>query len=128
LAAVTAPVSTQTAETASNSKVARGLPCVEQARRWVLAFDQPPKEIVMKFIAALFSLLLFSGVSIAAMPGGKSSAPPFAQIDLNKDGWLSPSEAAAVPGLDFKKADTNHDNKLSRAEYEAAAAKIGAKS
>lgn len=82
----------------------------------------------MKFIAVLFGLLLFAGVAVAAMPGAKASAPPFEQIDLNKDGSLSQSEAAAVPGLDFKKADTNHDNKLSRAEYEAAAAKMGAKS
>jgi EF hand len=82
----------------------------------------------MKFIAALFTLLLFSGVSLAAMPGGKSSAPPFQQIDLNRDGSLSQSEAAAVPGLDFKKADTNHDNKLSRAEYQTAVGKMSSKS
>lgn len=80
-------------------------------------------------IATLFGTVLLSGAAIAAMPlehgGAKSSAPAFEQLDQNKDGALSESEASRVPGLDFKKADTNHDRKLSRAEYETAAASKG---
>jgi hypothetical protein len=84
----------------------------------------------MKFtIATLFSTLLLSGVAFAAdplQPGGKSSAaPPFAQLDTDKDGALSKSEAAKVRNLDVNQADTDRDGKISQSEYEAAALRMG---
>ena len=83
----------------------------------------------MKLItASLLSALLFSGAAIANPLEGKgaqSSAPPFEQIDKNKDGALTKSEAKQATGLDFDKADVNRDGKLSRAEYETAAMSTG---
>lgn len=86
----------------------------------------------MKFIfATLFSALLFSGAAFAANPldGGSSpsstTAVSFEQIDSNKDGMLSKSEAKKAAKVDFDKADVNRDGKLSRTEYEAAAASTG---
>lgn len=82
----------------------------------------------MKLItASLLSALLVSGVAVAnpLEKSTQSSAPPFEQIDKNKDGALSKSEAKQAPGLDFSKADVNRDGKLSRAEYETAAMSTG---
>lgn len=47
-------------------------------------------------------------------------APAFNELDKDKDGMLSKTEASSVKGLDFAKADTNRDGRLDRAEYEAA--------
>jgi len=46
--------------------------------------------------------------------------PPFAQLDANKRGFLTSTEADAYPPLanDFIHADANRDGKVSRAEYE----------
>ena len=85
----------------------------------------------MRFtIATLFSTLLLSGVAFADNPlqpgaGKSSAAPPFAQIDTDKDGALSKSEAKKVRNLDFSQADTDRDGKISQSEYEAAAVRMG---
>jgi hypothetical protein len=49
----------------------------------------------------------------------------FANLDKNKDGYISKAEAAADPALakDFDKFDLNNDGKLNRAEYLAARTK-----
>jgi hypothetical protein len=49
----------------------------------------------------------------------------FANLDKNKDGYISKAEAAADPVLakDFDKFDLNNDGKLNRAEYLAARTK-----
>jgi hypothetical protein len=49
-----------------------------------------------------------------------ADAPSFEQLDVNKDGVLSRSEAAKLPSMDFSAADKNRDGALSRSEYEAA--------
>lgn len=45
--------------------------------------------------------------------------PPFAQLDTSGKGFLDEAEAAAYPPLanDFRYADSNHDGRISRAEY-----------
>ena len=63
---------------------------------------------------ALVAGLLGAGVAFAA------DAPPFDQVDTNRDGLISKTEAAAVPKLDFGKADRNGDGYLSQGEYAAA--------
>ena len=65
------------------------------------------KLLLAAFIAA------FSGVAFAA-------APAFDDVDADKNGAISPSEALAVDGLDFAKADADGDGSLNRAEYEEA--------
>jgi EF hand len=45
--------------------------------------------------------------------------PPFEQVDANRDGHISKTEAAAVEGLDFATADANQDGMISREEYVA---------
>ena len=46
----------------------------------------------------------------------------FEEADRNRDGQLSPEEAAALPGLAqrFGRVDSNHDGRVSRAEFMAA--------
>ncbi len=56
---------------------------------------------------------------LSTMVLAADALPPFEQVDANRDGHISQSEAAAVEGLDFATADTNQDGMLSRAEYEA---------
>jgi hypothetical protein len=58
--------------------------------------------------------LVIGGAALAA------EKPSFDSIDANKDGTISKTEGAKVPGLDFAKADTNKDGVLSRAEFDAA--------
>ncbi len=55
----------------------------------------------------------------------RSNDSTFAKLDKNKDGYISKAEAKADPKLskDFDSFDLNHDGKLNRAEYLAAAAK-----
>ena len=62
-----------------------------------------------------FAAVLALGGSALAM-GDKT----FDELDANKDGTLSKSEAAASADLDFVKADTNKDGRIDRAEYEKA--------
>lgn len=55
----------------------------------------------------------------------RSEGSTFAELDKNKDGYISKAEAAADPALarDFDKFDLNNDGKLNRAEYLAGRAK-----
>lgn len=64
-----------------------------------------------KFIAIL-------GVAISSLALAQA-LPPFEQVDANRDGGISPSEAAVVEGLDFRTADANQDGLISREEYSA---------
>lgn len=47
--------------------------------------------------------------------------PVFSRLDARHNGEVTKQEARRVPQLekDFKKADTNHNGKLSQAEYSA---------
>lgn len=45
--------------------------------------------------------------------------PPFDEVDSNGDGRINASEADAVEGFDFRRADANEDGALNRQEYEA---------
>ena len=56
------------------------------------------------------------GISSVALA---QALPPFDEVDQNRDGQITASEAAAVEGLDFSTADANQDGALSREEYEA---------
>ncbi len=58
-------------------------------------------------------------------PGAKAATPnaieaAFERADTNKDGKLSPQEAAQMPAVAqrFKELDTDKDGALSRAEFE----------
>ena len=55
----------------------------------------------------------------------RSEDSTFAKLDADKDGYITKLEAAGDAALarDFDKFDLNHDGKLNRAEYLAAAAK-----
>jgi hypothetical protein len=50
-----------------------------------------------------------------------SKYPSFSQLDTKHKDYLTKKEASRVPGLEhaFKKADTNHNGKLSDSEYTA---------
>jgi hypothetical protein len=64
-----------------------------------------------KFVAIL-------GVAISSLALAQT-LPPFEQVDANRDGGISSSEAAVVEGLDFRTADANQDGMISREEYSA---------
>jgi len=59
----------------------------------------------------------------------KSNDPGFNNLDKDKDGSLSKTEAAANPDLakKFEEADKDHDGKLTRAEYLSVMVKKDAK-
>lgn len=53
---------------------------------------------------------------------GIAAQTAFDTADQNKDGKVDPTEASAVPGLNFAAADADKDASLSRQEYMAAIA------
>jgi hypothetical protein len=80
----------------------------------------------MKAKSALLavSVLAFSGAAFAA-GGTADSQSGFDKLDTNRDGYISPAEAANdIPlSRDFKKFDLNNDGKLNHVEYLGARAK-----
>lgn len=74
------------------------------------------RRIVTVLISTASLALAGTAGAENAKPAGK---PTFRSLDANKDGFISPAEAAASPPLarDFKHFDRNHDGKLNRAEY-----------
>lgn len=56
----------------------------------------------------------------AAPQVDRTMFPTFTQADLNQSGSVEPNEIGMVKGIDFQKADVDHDGKLSKAEYEQA--------
>ena len=63
-----------------------------------------------------------SGMDTRSVPQqvDKTMFPTFSQADLDKSGYIAPNEIGMVKGIDFQKADVDHDGKLSQAEYEQA--------
>ena len=71
----------------------------------------------MKRYSIGLGCLLVAGIAAAQMPSPEEMVK---QYDKNGDNALSKDELAAFPGpIDFDKADTNKDGKLSAAEFEA---------
>jgi hypothetical protein len=58
----------------------------------------------------------------SAQPQSQTTSPPpaFASLDTDHNESLSPEEAAAYPPLanDFEHADSNHNGKISKSEYQ----------
>ena len=80
-----------------------------------------------KLAAAVLALFAAALPALGAEAGATASPPPpysvtFAQLDLNRDGVLSFSEAFSNPKLSnaFNVIDTNADGVLSLAEIRAA--------
>lgn len=71
----------------------------------------------MKRFSIGLACFIAAGIATAQMP---SPAEMIKQFDKNGDGALSKEEAAAFPmPLDFDKADTNKDGKISAEEFDA---------
>lgn len=68
-----------------------------------------------KILAAFVVATLAFPVAAFANHEGK-----FADMDTNKDGSISKSEAAAHHDMKFDKKDTNKDGMVSKAEFDAA--------
>ncbi len=82
------------------------------------------------FFLVAAALALAVGSSYAEDKIGRDKNDPgFNNLDKNKDGYISNSEAKGNRTLykNFKQADTNGDGKLSRAEYLTAMTKQDAK-
>ncbi|HMM65686.1 MAG TPA: hypothetical protein PKC03_01985 [Dokdonella sp.] len=67
-------------------------------------------------------LLIVRSAGTGYTPSGP--APDFAQLDTNGDGFIDTTEADGYKLLanDFRMADSNHDGKVSKREYERWAA------
>lgn len=67
-----------------------------------------------------------SAAPAAAAPTAAPQKKSWADVDSNKDGALSKTEAATVPALGqvFDKADANADGALTTDEYKAYVAKV----
>jgi hypothetical protein len=70
------------------------------------------EEIDMKTL--LSALLVAIGLSTTVLA---QNLPAFEEVDTNRDGAISGTEASIVEGLDLAAADTNQDGVLDRAEY-----------
>jgi hypothetical protein len=78
-------------------------------------------KVFSKATALALTVLAFSAVAFAAMPGW----PSFEQVDKDRNGALDAKEASVIKGLDFKAVDANRDGAISKTEYEAAMLKSG---
>jgi EF hand len=95
------------------------------AARIVTGVQQLAKRSAMRLAQSLFflvaaALALAVGASYAEDKIGRDKNDPgFNNLDKNKDGYISKSEAKGNPTLykKFKEADKNGDGKLSRMEY-----------
>lgn len=56
---------------------------------------------------------------LASLTAAATSAPPFDEVDVNRDGMISPEEVVVIEGLDWSTADKNQDGTLDPAEYDA---------
>lgn len=70
---------------------------------------------------ALGGAQVYAGQQLQLARGDSASKQSFDQVDTNKDGQISRSEAAAAGlNLDWSRADANGDGALSRSEYDSA--------
>ena len=103
--------------------------------------SRKPMIGVFALLASLSAPLAFAqstdaGAPQAAPPAGQAAAAPAAapqkkswsDVDLDKDGKLTKTEAAAVPALGkvFDQADGNADGALTTAEYKNYVAQVQA--
>jgi len=81
------------------------------------------------FLVAAALALAVGAVYAADEVGKDKNDPGFHALDKDKDGSISKTEARGNPELakNFEKHDSNHDGKLSRAEYLSAMTKKDAK-
>jgi hypothetical protein len=81
------------------------------------------RSLFLGFLFSAWVLILLAGpLALALEPaaaGASVAGPAFARVDRNGDGFISPREAAAVPGLDrvLRRADLNLDGRLDQVEY-----------
>jgi Ca2+-binding EF-hand superfamily protein len=70
------------------------------------------------FLAAVVALL--SACASSASRSERADLQRFESLDRDKDGYLSVSEALALPGLAarFQSADRDGDGRVSRAEFQ----------
>lgn len=74
------------------------------------------------WVAILMAAPLVSALEPAS--AGATRADAFREADGNGDGYISPAEAARVPGLSavYERADGNRDGLLNRHEFQRALA------
>ena len=85
-----------------------------------------PDQTRKLFRASAIALGLPIAIATAVANATQTAADKpisFAQLDVNKDGYIDAGEASAVPKLVdlFPKADTNKDGRLSPEEFAAVA-------
>jgi hypothetical protein len=78
----------------------------------------------MKRIALATFVALGLAAGAVAQPGNdRTNQVPFAEVDRDKDGKLTPDEGNDINGFDFSRADTNDDRTVTRQEFDAAMAR-----
>jgi hypothetical protein len=78
----------------------------------------------MKRIALATVVALSLAAGAVAQPGNdRTNQVPFAEVDRDKDGKLTPDEGNDINGFDFSRADTNDDRTVTRQEFDAAMAR-----
>src|SRR5688572_17659550 len=71
----------------------------------------------MKFARSMLLAVSALALAVGSAYGADNKRKGFNDLDKDKDGSLSKSEAAANPELKFAEMDRNGDGKLTRAEY-----------
>jgi hypothetical protein len=83
------------------------------------------RSIFLAYLCCAWVAILMAAPLVSALEpasGGSSGPDPFREADANRDGLVSPAEAARVPGLSsiFERADANRDERLDRIEFRRA--------
>ncbi|HYD56382.1 MAG TPA: hypothetical protein VEB41_05700 [Burkholderiales bacterium] len=84
------------------------------------------RQLFLGYVCAVWVVVLMAApLTFALEPaasGATAQRDAFRAADSDADGYVTPAEAARIPGLSwaYARADANGDEKLDRAEYRRA--------
>jgi hypothetical protein len=86
---------------------------------------RPGRQLFLAYLCCAWVAILMAAPLVFALEpssAGAGARDAFLEADANRDGAVSAAEAARLSGLStyFARADANADEKLDRAEFQAA--------